>query len=193
MSLSISTKPNATLYRCRIEDGRCQKFKKGDVVIHIWSGTTDYGLSSRVIHEQQFLNAVVTGIHPMPRSQFVKTSHLGVDIGWGVNSSAMITKDEAYQKLVEKGVIVDKEAGNVPVIFYGEVKQETDKAYLINVADLSEPKWFPKSQMVERGKLSDRDRHAFELPVWMLKKKIGDDAVNTFQQHQEAIRKRLVT
>jgi hypothetical protein len=47
--------------------------------------------------------------------------------------------------------------------------------------------------MVERGKLSDRDRHAFELPVWMLKKKIGDDAVNTFQQHQEAIRKRLVT
>ena len=77
--------------------------------------------------------------------------------------------------------------------FYGKVKQETDKAFLIDLADLIEPEWFPKSAIVQRGKLTDREQHGFEAPLWILKKKVGEVKAKMFTDCRTAIEKRLVT
>ena len=101
---------------------------------------------------------------------------------------------EGYkERLIEMGLLKDKASENQPVLFYGKVKQETDKAILIDLADLIEPEWFAKSTIIQRGKLTDRDQHGFEAPLWLLKKKVGEVKAKMFADCRRSIERRLVT
>ena len=91
------------------------------------------------------------------------------------------------------GLLNEEPDNNNPVLFYGKIKNETDKALLIDLADLIEPEWFAKSTIVQRGKLTDRDQHGFEAPLWLLKKKVGEVKAKMFTDCRSAIERRLVT
>jgi len=54
------------------------------------------------------------------------------------------------------------------VEFYAEIKFETQAAYL--VSDGSEEFWIPKSQIVEKEKISGHD-YKFEIPEWLARDK----------------------
>jgi hypothetical protein len=54
------------------------------------------------------------------------------------------------------------------VEFYGEVKHETNAAYLIS--DGADEFWIPKSQIVEMEKISGLD-YKFEIPEWLAREK----------------------
>jgi hypothetical protein len=54
------------------------------------------------------------------------------------------------------------------VEFYAEIKFTTDAAYL--VSDGAEEFWIPKSQIVEKEKISGHD-YRFEIPEWLARDK----------------------
>jgi len=53
------------------------------------------------------------------------------------------------------------------VEFYGQLKRETDDAYLVN--DGIEDIWIPKSQ-VESARLISGEDWEFEIPLWLAEK-----------------------
>lgn len=177
-------------YRAKT-DGRSRKFPKGTKVIVLWKGTTDYGDSVRVVDEDEFHKCIQDKHRPIPRSVFLHPDRVKEVLGWGHNP--LQTTEYYKQNLIEMGLLKDKSSSNSPTLFYGKIKNETEKAILIELANLTEPEWFPKSNIIQRGKLTDRDQHGFEAPLWLLEKKVGDDRAKMFADSRIAIIKRLVT
>tara|TARA_B000000557_G_C20808691_1_gene458899 strand:+ start:659 stop:1138 length:480 start_codon:yes stop_codon:yes gene_type:complete len=159
-------------------------------VVVLWQGTTNYGETVRVVDEDEFLKCIDDQHRPIPRSVFLNPDRIKEVLGWG---GALQNIDWYKQHLIEMGLLNDGTDGNNPVLFYGKIKNETDKAILIDLADLIEPEWFAKSTIVQRGKLTDRDQHGFEAPLWLLKKKVGEVKAKMFADSRRAIEKRLVT
>jgi hypothetical protein len=57
---------------------------------------------------------------------------------------------------------------NNTIEFYGELRDETDAAYLIH--DGINKVWLPKSQVKNKRQISGHD-FEFEIPEWLAKKK----------------------
>ena len=173
-------------------DGRSRKFPKGTKVIVLWRGTTDYGETVRVVDEDEFLKCIQDQYRPIPRSVFLHPDRVKDVLVIGQETQLPTT--ESYKEhLIKMGLLNEEPDNNNPVLFYGKIKNETDKALLIDLADLIEPEWFAKSTIVQRGKLTDRDQHGFEAPLWLLKKKVGEVKAKMFADCRSAIERRLVT
>ena len=177
-------------------DGKQRKFPAGALVYVLWQGMTDYGESVRVISARDVGEAMIDPKKSL-RSTFVKRDRIVSARPWGQTqegvSCDLMSEENILPVLVRLGLIKDKASENQPVLFYGKVKQETDKALLIDLADLIEPEWFAKSTIIQRGKLTDRDQHGFEAPLWLLKKKVGEVKAKMFTDCRSAIERRLVT
>ena len=187
-----NSKPQLAVPYLAKTDGRSRKFPKGTKVIVLWRGTTDYGDCARVISEEEFIKYHRIAGHPMPRTVLLHPDRIK-DVLMIGQETELPTTEGYKERLIEMGLIKDKASENQPVLFYGKVKKETDKAFLIDLADLIEPEWFPKSAIVQRGKLTDREQHGFEAPLWILKKKVGEVKAKMFADCRTAIEKRLVT
>jgi len=190
MSQSNSNPQLAVPYLAKT-DGRSRKFPKGTKVIVLWRGTTDYGETVRVVDEKEFLKCIEDQDRPIPRSVFLHPDRIKdvTVIGQGTQHNVYFyTHHLKNMRLLTGGP-----ENNVPVLFYGKIKNETDKAILIDLADLIEPEWFAKSTIIQRGKLTDREQHGFEAPLWLLKKKVGEVKAKMFSDSRSAIEKRLVT
>lgn len=174
-------------------DGRSRKFPKHTRVVVLWRGTTDYGETVRVVDEKEFLKCIEDQDRPIPRSVFLKPDRLAQVLVFGEHTPINQGVEYYKQNLIEMGLLKDGTDSNNAVLFYGKIKNETDKALLIDLADLIEPEWFAKSTIVQRGKLTDRDQHGFEAPLWLLKKKVGEVKAKMFADCRTAIEKRLVT
>ena len=187
----LNSNPQLTFpYRAKT-DGRSRKFPKHTKVVVLWKGTTNYGETVRVVDEKEFLKCIDSATQPIPRSVFLNPDRIKEVLGWGLNPERTL---KYYKKhLTEMGLLNDGTDGNNPVLFYGKIKNETDKAILIDLADLTEPEWFAKSTIIQRGKLTDRNQHGFEAPLWLLKKKVGEVKAKMFADSRSAIEKRLVT
>ena len=173
-------------------DGRSRKFPKGTKVIVLWRGTTDYGECVRVISEEEFIKHNRIAGHPFPRTVFLHPDRVKDVLVIG-QETELPTTESYKERLIEMGLLKGKRDSNEPVLFYGKIKNETDKAILIDLADLNEPEWFAKSTIVTRGKLTDRDQHGFEAPHWLLEKKVGEVKAKMFADCRSAIERRLVT
>ena len=177
-------------YRAKT-DGRSRKFPKGTKVVVLWQGTTDYGETVRVVDEDEFLKCIDDQYRPIPRSVFLHPDRIKEVLGWG--QSTLQNIDWYKENLIKMGLLKGGPDSDNPVLFYGKIKNETDKALLIDLADLIEPEWFAKSTIIQRGKLTDREQHGFEAPLWLLKKKVGEVKAKMFADCRGAIEKRLVT
>lgn len=177
-------------------DGKQRKFPAGALVYVLWQGMTDYGESVRVISAKDVGEALVDPSKPL-RSTFVKRDRIVAARPWGQTqegvSNDLMSEENIMPVLVKFGLIKDKASENQSVLFYGRVEQETGRAILIALADLAEPEWFPKSTILMRGKLTDRNQHGFEAPLWLLKKKVGEVKAKMFADSRRAIERRLVT
>ena len=188
-----NSKPQLALPYLAKTDGRSSKFPKGTKVIVLWRGTTDYGECVRVISEEEFVECLKDPHRPLPRSVFLHQDRVK-DVLVMNRDNTEIRADGNYKEcLIAMGFLNKEPDNNNPVLFYGKIKNETDKAILIDLADLNEPEWFAKSTIVTRGKLTDRDQHGFEAPLWLLKKKVGEVKAKMFADCRSAIERRLVT
>lgn len=89
--------------------------------------------------------------------------------------------------LINTGFMRDMDAGKQPMLFWGVVQKETDKAWLLSVA-LDHDDWYPKSQVTHVKPLASGKRsQVFEIPRWLLEKKVPQSVVDTFLQHQDAV------
>lgn len=187
-----NSKPQLALPYLAKTDGRSRKFPKGTKVIVLWRGTTDYGECVRVISEEEFVKCIQDPHRPVPRSVFLHPDRVKDVLVMGQDTE--IRDDGNYKEcLIAMGLLNKEPDNNNPVLFYGKIKNETDKALLIDLADLIEPEWFAKSTIIQRGKLTDRDQHGFEAPLWLLKKKVGEVKAKMFADCRSAIERRLVT
>lgn len=190
MSQSNSN-PQLTFPYLAKTDGRSSKFPRNTTVVVLWKGTTNYGETVRVVDEKEFLKCIEDQYRPIPRSVFLNPDRIKEVLLWEHNPQKNI--DWYKEHLIKMGLLNDGSDRDNPVLFYGKIKNETDKALLIDLADLIEPEWFAKSTIVQRGKLTDRDQHGFEAPFWLLKKKVGEVKAKMFADSRGAIEKRLVT
>ena len=188
-----NSKPQLAVPYLAKTDGRSRKFPKGTKVIVLWRGTTDYGECARVICKKEFVKHIHDPTSPMPRSVFLHPDRIKDVLVFGQDSPDMPTAQFCKEHLIKMGLLKGGPDSNNPVLFYGKIKNETDKAILIDLADLIEPEWFAKSTIVQRGKLTDRDQHGFEAPLWLLKKKVGEVKAKMFTDCRSAIERRLVT
>jgi len=187
-----NSKPQLAFPYLAKTDGRSSKFPKGTKVIVLWRGTTDYGECVRVISEEEFVKCIQDPHRPIPRSVFLHPDRVKDVLVIGQETE--LRSDGDYkERLIEMGLLNEGPDNNNPVLFYGKIKNETDKALLIDLADLIEPEWFAKSTIIQRGKLTDRDQHGFEAPLWLLKKKVGEVKAKMFADCRSAIERRLVT
>lgn len=191
MSQSNSNPQLAVPYLAKT-DGRSRKFPKGTKVIVLWRGTTDYGECARVISEEEFIKHNRIAGHPIPRTVFLHPDRIKDVLVIG-QETELPTTESYKERLIRMGLLKGGPDSNNPVLFYGKIKNETDKAILIDLADLIEPEWFAKSKIVQRGKLTDREQHGFEAPLWLLKMKVGEVKAKMFADCRGAIEKRLVT
>jgi hypothetical protein len=187
-----NSKPQLAVPYLAKTDGRSRKFPKGTKVIVLWRGTTDYGECARVISEEEFIKYHAYSEHPIPRTVFLNPDRIKDVLVIG-QETELPTIEGYKERLIKMGLLNDAPDGDNPVLFYGKIKQETDKAFLIDLADLIEPEWFAKSIITQRGKLTDRDQHGFEAPLWLLKKKVGEVKAKMFADCRSAIERRLVT
>jgi len=90
--------------------------------------------------------------------------------------------------LINTGFFIrDMDAAKQPILFWGVVQKETDKAWLLSVA-LDYDDWYPKSQVTHVKPLASGKRsQVFEIPRWLLEKKVPQSVVDTFLQHQDAV------
>ena len=188
-----NSKPQLAVPYLAKTDGRSRKFPKHTRVVVLWRGTTDYGETVRVVDEKEFLKCIEDQNRPIPRSVFLNPDRLAEVLVFGHHTLKHQTVEYYKQHLIQMGLIKDKASENQPVLFYGKVKQETGGAILIALADLAKPEWFPKSTIIMRGKLTDRNQHGFEAPLWLLKKKVGEVKAKMFVDSRSAIERRLVT
>ena len=63
----------------------------------------------------------------------------------------------------------DYDSNNEPVEFIGEIKHETDKAYL--VFDGVNKIWLPKSQIMDKTKIGSGGDYEFVIPRWIAEDK----------------------
>lgn len=176
-------------------DGKQRKFPAGALVYVLWQGMTDYGESVRVISAKDVGEALVNPSKSL-RSTFVKRDRIVSARPWGQTREGvpndLMSEENIMPVLVKFGLIKDKASDNQAVLFYGQVKKQSAKAWLIESAE-QEPAWFPVSLTVDRGKMTDRESHGFEAPRWLVEEKLGKDITDIMVQHQSAIEKRLVT
>lgn len=175
-------------YRCWclgiITDGRQRKFPKGEPVIILWRGTTAFGESIRVIALSEIRDGKNLGGAKYLREKHVKYG--------GFHGLFKAEQDEIESILINDGWLRDVKWENQPCLVYGKVVKETDKGMCLSLAN-EEDVWFAKSLMIPRGKLTDRDSHAFEMPLWTVREAIGKPKAVMFLDARPAIEKRLVT